>query len=98
MRKPPTVDYLLEEEFAASDRSGAREALPGSDAFPPGSPHERILLAIIRLASGDLVKLWQMADAAKSDWRDVLYWADTPKRTRRSEELGGAEKQARAPR
>ena len=73
----PAIDQALEQGFAPSEIPRAREALPAEDQFSRGSPHERIIIAIIRLASGDLAKLQHFADAATKDWRDVLYWAET---------------------
>lgn len=31
--------------------------------------------AIIKLSKGDLIKLKSLVDSAKSDFRDVIYWA-----------------------
>ncbi|MBL8897378.1 MAG: hypothetical protein JNM84_07110 [Planctomycetes bacterium] len=38
--------------------------------------HARIAAAILKLANGDLARLYQMIDAAEGDWRDVLAWAE----------------------
>lgn len=39
---------------------------------------ERVQLAILKLAAGDEAKLLHYVDAAKLDYRDVLWWSETP--------------------
>jgi hypothetical protein len=38
----------------------------------------RVLAAVIALAEGDLGRLRHFSEAAQSDFRDVLYWAEGP--------------------
>lgn len=37
---------------------------------------QRVRLAVIDLAAGDLAELSRLVDHAKQDWRDVLMWAE----------------------
>lgn len=39
---------------------------------------ERVQLAIVKLSQGDVDRLLDMVQAAKIDYRDVLFWADDP--------------------
>ena len=39
---------------------------------------DRVLLAVLKLSEGNLEKLHFYLEAAKSDWRDVLAWAEYP--------------------
>ena len=39
---------------------------------------ERVQCAIVRLAEGDEAKLLYFLAVAKTDYRDVLFWADCP--------------------
>ena len=37
---------------------------------------ERVQIAILKLSEGDVDKLLHFVQAAKQDYRDVLYWAE----------------------
>ena len=52
----------------------------GDESDPAG--RERVWLAIIKLAEGDLAALRKMTDAALTDFRDVLAWAEYPEQMR----------------
>lgn len=43
---------------------------------------ERVHLAILKLAEGRLETLPECVEAAKRDYRDVLYWAESPELSR----------------
>ena len=43
---------------------------------PYEQERERVQLAILKLAEGDIDKLLHFTQAAKGDFRDVLYWAE----------------------
>jgi hypothetical protein len=72
------VEDTIEAGFPVSAIAAARDALPPSDQLPPGVPYERILLAILQLADGDIDKLVHYTDVARKDWRNVLYWTEQP--------------------
>jgi hypothetical protein len=86
--RSPAIDQALEQGFSPLEIPRAREALPVEDQFSRGSPCEPIIIAVIQLASGDLAKLQHFADAATKDWRDVLYWAQTPQAANETENMG----------
>jgi hypothetical protein len=39
---------------------------------------ERVRLAVVKLAGGNLAELRRHIEVAKQDWRDVLVWAESP--------------------
>jgi hypothetical protein len=43
---------------------------------------ERVQVAIVTLSEGDEAKLRYLIDVAKSDYRDVLFWADSPEQAK----------------
>ena len=73
-----TRDRLLalftEAEVEAAEQlivSSCAENLPLiHDASPEGL--ERIRFAVLKLSDGDLDKLWNAVELAKTDWRDAL--------------------------
>jgi hypothetical protein len=75
---PESVESRVAAEFARAAVSQARNALPSADQLASGAPYERVLLAILQLASGDISKLLHFTAAAIKDWRDVLYWTEQP--------------------
>jgi hypothetical protein len=60
--------------FGASDERAAVEALSAYD----GRESERVHLAALKLAQGDLERLRHNVQVARTDYRDVLYWAEYP--------------------
>lgn len=44
---------------------------------------ERVQIAILKLSEGDLEKLQRTVAAAKTDYRDVLAWAEYPEEMRK---------------
>lgn len=58
----------LPADYAAS----ARQLLPAGDDLPLSPPYERVLHAILDRAGGDWRRLRDLADLARTDWRDVL--------------------------
>ncbi len=72
------VEAAIEASFAEPMRDRARALLLSKAQLGPGAPNERVQLATIRLAAGDLDKLQDAVEAATKDWRDVLYWTENP--------------------
>lgn len=75
------VELRVQQDFP--DPGAADAVLDQIDALPreAGYDHEmlaseRVRAAIILAAAGDLVRLRQVLDLAKADWRDVLVAAD----------------------
>ena len=63
---------------AEEDRRGVREALAryGAESYEP--EHDRVRLAILKLADGDAEHVQSLVATAKRDFRDVLAWAEYP--------------------
>ena len=78
---PDAVETALAAAFAPAQLEAARSTVAeyGTRAFDREC--ERVRLAAIQLAGGDLDKLRRMIDAAKVDYRDVLMWASQPPRS-----------------
>jgi hypothetical protein len=47
-----------------------------------GVEGERVAVACLKLAGGDLVKLEEFVSAALTDYRDILAWAESPRQMR----------------
>jgi hypothetical protein len=73
------VENELRITFAGPLHTAAREHLPTSSDLPSEAPLDRVQIAVIRLAGGDIDALAHYSGRAKGDWRDVLYWADHPR-------------------
>jgi hypothetical protein len=56
-----------------------------------GPETPRVHRAVLALSEGELAKLSAMVEAANTDYRDVLYWAEYP-----DESTPGTQKQKRA--
>jgi hypothetical protein len=78
MNLPPVVSAELERCFSEAEISDARKVLPSAQELPQ-APYERTLVAILSLAGGDLAALSHFSRRAREDWRDVLYWHETPR-------------------
>lgn len=74
-----SVEKELKSVFPERLQAPARDTLLSLD-LPPDVPSERIGVAILKLSRGDIGKLAHFCNRAKEDWRDVLYWAECPKR------------------
>jgi hypothetical protein len=68
----PEVEAQLATTFPADLADQARGILgPSRD--------DRVRRAILTLSKGDLERLRHFAKSAEADYRDVLYWAETPR-------------------
>lgn len=61
--------------FPEADRPAALAALRGYNLRREAA---RIRLAILVLADGDLAEVARLVAAANADYRDLLYWAESP--------------------
>jgi hypothetical protein len=66
------VEDAISQAFAPQSRDDARGILDPSMS-------SRVLLAVVALSRGDLELLPHLSDAAAEDFRDVLYWSETPR-------------------
>jgi len=81
MSHSTAVEQSLTEHFPGALADTARELLPNDQ-------DDRVLLAIITLSDGDLERLAHFCDQATVDFRDVLYWAETPTEGNESKSYG----------
>lgn len=68
-----------------NDASSAQKALNFLDDYGVESyelERERVQLAILKLSEGELGQLRHYVKAAKTDYRDVLAWAEYPEQMR----------------
>jgi hypothetical protein len=70
-----TVLTALEEAFPRSDASELLEVLDRYGVETYEKERDRVHLAIIQLAAGEADWLTSFVQAAKVDYRDVLFWA-----------------------
>jgi hypothetical protein len=63
-------------DFRADQRSRAQATLDEYGSATYECERERVQLAVLALSGGDLAALRRYTDAAKVDYRDVLYWAE----------------------
>ena len=81
---PAAVKRALEKAFPGVDLAELCPLLPGASEIraEDEAGYQRVLLAIVKLAEGDVARLARTAEAARKDWRDVLYWAEYPRDAR----------------
>ena len=73
----PEVETQLVGAFPAAVVDEARGILnPSQD--------DRVLRAVLTLSEGDLERLRHYSEVAETDYRDVLYWAETPRQSEES--------------
>ncbi len=67
-------------DFVPADRGEAIELLELLVSEVGSQP--RVLRCVVFLSCGDLAMLVYYADRARSDWRDVIYWAEYDEQNR----------------
>lgn len=78
MTLPASVRASIAEAFGPGRAAQALLMLPAEAHLTLNPPYERVLLAIVGLSEGDLGRLAEFSRSAMADWRDVLYWWETP--------------------
>ena len=70
------VEEAIAKIFPEAQRAGvlAYLSMYGEEASEP--EQRRVQLAILDLSKGDFERLIHFVDAAKKDYRDVLYWSE----------------------
>jgi hypothetical protein len=81
MQRIPVVDSadverLCRRDFSTTEADEALLALRVAGFLTDSGKHARVSAAVLKLASGDLARLYSMIDAAERDWRDVIAWAE----------------------
>jgi hypothetical protein len=62
--------------FSDAERNRALEILDTYGLEPHEGETERVQLAVLNLCGGDLGRLKHFVEAAKTDYRDVLFWSE----------------------
>lgn len=70
------VVAVAKGKFPAGQVSEVMEILDLYGIEPHENERERVQLAILKLSDGDEGELLHFVEAAKQDYRDVLFWAD----------------------
>lgn len=72
------VMAAAQSRFSSQPMATIIEILDLYGAEPHEGERERVQLAILKLSEGDVNKLLHFVEAAKQDYRDVLFWTDHP--------------------
>lgn len=75
---PEVVRTLVDRLFPAQDRAVATEMLAALAATPWMQETARVQVAVLKLSNGSVNDLQRFVAAARSDYRDVLAWAEYP--------------------
>jgi hypothetical protein len=66
----------VKQWFPAEDTASVMSVLDAYGTETYERERERVQIAILKLSQGDADKLLHNVQAAKQDYRDVLYWAE----------------------
>ena len=72
------LQQVLEIDFPPSQHSIVEDILHWYGDQDYQLEHERVRLAALKLADGDLDQLKQAINTARRDYRDILAWAEVP--------------------
>ncbi len=72
------VIAAIKRDFSENSMRGILMVLDRYGSDLPESGRARVQIAILKLSEGDLSKLRRNTDIAIRDFRDVLWWSDTP--------------------
>ena len=77
---PRLLRQALDRLFpSAADRAVARRLLEQYGVAPNEQEIERVRIAILKLSGGDMSELAEHVAAAKDEYEDTLWWAETPR-------------------
>ena len=82
MKLPAAVVERIYREFGKEDLEEIQEALLTYGAQPYEREQERVLLDILVLSRGDKVKVLDLLERAKKDYRDIILWAEYPQESK----------------
>lgn len=74
-----SLALLLKSDISArlkGDFGGAAGSIANALAAYTGPETDRVLRCIVSLAAGDAERIGHFVEAAKTDYRDVIYWAE----------------------
>lgn len=75
-RLSPEVIAVVQTQFSPAEQPLALELLQRYGDAPHEREHDRVCLALLELSEGDVGKLREALAVAKTDYRDVLVWAE----------------------
>lgn len=78
------VEEKARQSFTPADLPGVLQTLETYGVESHERERERVQLGILKLSGGDLVKLRELVEVAKRDYRDILAWAEYPREMSRS--------------
>jgi len=82
------VERIVHRDFPAERFD---EIMAMFDVLYAGREPDRVCLAVLKLADGDMVELKRQINVGRSDWRDVLGPAEYPKGIKRVRDTLSAE-------
>ena len=74
-RLSPEVIAAIRTQFSSAEQPLVLELLQRYGDAPHEREQDRVCLALLELSQGDVGKLREALDVAKTDYRDVLVWA-----------------------
>jgi hypothetical protein len=74
---------IVQSAFPEANRKAVVETLDLYGGEPNELERERVHIAILKLCGSDEGKLLHFVAVAKQDYRDVLFWSETPQNSKR---------------
>ncbi len=78
MEPTARIRRRIEQDFPLQAREEVSNALARYGEQPHEREPERVQLAVLILADGNLDKIAHYLEVASKDYRDVLWWSETP--------------------
>ena len=72
------IERIIARDFAAAEVECAAAILTGYCSDNSDSAQNRVRMAALRLAEGNIERLRHFVECANEDYRDVLAWAEYP--------------------
>lgn len=72
------LQQVIEQDYPEPQRRIVDEILNWYDDQDCQREHDRVRLAALKIADGDIDQLKQAINTARRDYRDILAWAESP--------------------
>ncbi len=82
MLLPVSVLEKIRYDFSQQNRKEVESVLSTYGDQPHEKERERVLLDLLELAKGDMKQVHELIKWAKSDYRDIIFWAENPKESK----------------
>lgn len=76
MDVPPDIIAKIQHDFSKADVASAIDLVSDLSAEDSGTFTDQVLRCAIFLSGGSLSDLTRVLACARTDWRDVIYWAE----------------------